>query len=217
MAFCVITVFVSTREIARIPPRHPPSLLWRWANLRRSEKPPPKKQKPHCIFPQVSVANNSDVRFPKGIWLERRIGKPRFLRENTSWWKYDVSAGCRRDASWTCGEGQIAFVPLLIKSPVIMVPQRMSGGGMNEERFRCGIDLYKCRQHLSHISQSQGVVGRLCNDHGDGCDLIRGVFWVFFFFPPRSQSSAVRLASNRESRSSKGWRIVHHSCCYATL
>lgn len=171
MAFCVITVFVSTREIARIPPVSPAKV----------NKPAPLRKKTDCIFPHVNMTNNSDVRFPKGICdlcVRSRIGKPRFWGKTQAGWKYDVSAGCRRDASWTCLEGQIAFVPRLIKSPVIIALQRMSGGGgMNEERFRCSIDLYECRRHSSHISQNHGVVGRPCNDHRDGCDLIRGVFF----------------------------------------
>ena len=182
MAFCVITVFVSTREIARIPPRHPPSLLRRWANLRRSEKTPQKKQKPHCIFPQVSVANNSDVRFPKGIWLERRIGKPRFLRENTSWWKYDVSAGCRRDASWTCGEGQIAFVPLLIKSPVIMVPQDVGGGGEWTKSDSGVVLIYTNVDSIYHIfPRAKGLWGDCVMTMVMAAIWSEGFFGCFFF------------------------------------
>lgn len=144
MAFCVITVFVSTREIARIPPVSPAKV----------NKPAPLRKKTDCIFPHVNMTNNSDVRFPKGICdlcVRSRIGKPRFWGKTQAGWKYDVSAGCRRDASWTCLEGQIAFVPRLIKSPVIIALQRMSGGGGWTKSDSGAVLIYTNVDDIHHI------------------------------------------------------------------
>jgi len=61
----------------------------------------------------------------------------------------------RTQVSWTGREGQAVFVLWLIKSPVMMALQRMSGDNTDEERCRSRVDLYERRQHVSHTSRSR--------------------------------------------------------------